>query len=219
MATGSKVRSVKSKIASKLPTSSNEQLKTACSTAVKALQTTLSIAKDAAGSSGVPGLQAGISGLLFVMDVVKKTCQNTKDVEELAKHIESMNNILLTAKDGGRLSSAIVARIDKFSKICSTTTEEVRKIASGSLMKRAINYDNDSQAIGDQIRTMTWLIQSFTVETTLAIECALDEHIHFVKEVGTRIEGKVEDVGKKVDQINAKLDVRGCLWLSAVAVN
>ncbi|TDL14002.1 hypothetical protein BD410DRAFT_903164 [Rickenella mellea] len=174
MPAGSKVHSVKSKFASKLPTSSNEQIKSACSTAVTALQTTLRIAKDAAGSVGVPGLQAGISGLLFVMDVVKKTSQNAKDVEELAKHIDSLNKILRTAGDGRSLSLPVIARIEKFSATCTAATEEVRKIAAGSLLKRTINYDHDSQAIDDQIQTITRSIQSFTVETTVAIECALD---------------------------------------------
>ncbi|TDL15087.1 WD40 repeat-like protein [Rickenella mellea] len=206
MPTGSKVHSVTSKLASKLPSSSNEKLKSACSAVVEGLKITLAIAKDVSGSLGVPGLQAGISGLLFVMDVVKKTSRNTQDVEELSKHIDSLNNILRIARDGGSLQPAIVARINKFSKTCSATTMDVRKIACSSVMKRIINYDSDSQEMSDHIRTMTWSIQSFTVETTLAIEYALDEHIHFAKEVGIRIEGKLEDVGKKVEQINAKLD-------------
>jgi hypothetical protein len=46
-------------------------LKKACSIAVSGLQTTLSIAKDVAGVAGVPGLQAGISSLLVVIDTIK----------------------------------------------------------------------------------------------------------------------------------------------------
>jgi hypothetical protein len=63
--------STKSKLISKLPTSSKEQLKRACSTAVSSLQLTLQIVKEAAGDAGVPGLQAGIGGLLLVIEVAK----------------------------------------------------------------------------------------------------------------------------------------------------
>ena len=48
-----------------------KRLKEACSTVVSGLQTTLSIAKDVTGLVGVPGLQAGISGLLVAIDVIK----------------------------------------------------------------------------------------------------------------------------------------------------
>jgi hypothetical protein len=51
-----------------------ERLKRACSTAVTGLQTTLRILKEAVGDAGVPGLQAGVGGLLFVLDVIKVGC-------------------------------------------------------------------------------------------------------------------------------------------------
>ena len=68
-----KIRSAKAKLKSKLTTSTEdkERLKRACSTAISGLEVTLGIAKQVAGSIGVPGLQAGICGLLFVLDVVK----------------------------------------------------------------------------------------------------------------------------------------------------
>jgi hypothetical protein len=68
-----KIHSIKAKLASKLETSAEdkERLKRACSTAVSALETTLKIIKEAAGDAGPPGLQTGIGGLLFVLDVIK----------------------------------------------------------------------------------------------------------------------------------------------------
>jgi hypothetical protein len=68
-----KIHSVKAKLASKLETNADdkERLKHACSTAISALETTLKIIKEAAGDAGPPGLQTGISGLLFVLDVIK----------------------------------------------------------------------------------------------------------------------------------------------------
>jgi hypothetical protein len=66
------LHSVKSKLLSKNLTKDREKrFKQACSIAVNGLQTTLSIAKDVAGVAGVPGLQAGVSSLLVVIDTVK----------------------------------------------------------------------------------------------------------------------------------------------------
>jgi hypothetical protein len=61
--------SIPSKLVSTLP--KEKRLKQACSIAVSGLQTTLSIAKDVTGLAGVPGLQAGISSLLVVIDAIK----------------------------------------------------------------------------------------------------------------------------------------------------
>jgi hypothetical protein len=45
-------------------------------TCVNGLQTAIKIIKGVAGPAGVavPGLQAGLSGLLFILDVVKVEC-------------------------------------------------------------------------------------------------------------------------------------------------
>ena len=106
-------------------------MKRACSTAISALETTLKIVKEAAGHAGPPGLQTGISGLLFVIGVIKvslhslssmrmlttmqKSFQNAEDVEKLAQRIEGLTTVLQKSKDGGTLSEAIIDRIDTLS--------------------------------------------------------------------------------------------------------
>jgi hypothetical protein len=67
------IPSITSKLKSELTTSpkDTQRVKRACSTAASCLQAILQIAKDLAGSAGVPGLQAGIGGLLVVLDVVR----------------------------------------------------------------------------------------------------------------------------------------------------
>src|ERR1700674_76426 len=116
-----KINSIKAKIVSKLPTSNDEKarMKRACSTAISALETTLKIVKEAAGHAGPPGLQTGISGLLFVIGVIKvsrhylssmpmlttmqKSFQNAEDVEKLAQRIEGLTTVLQKSKDEGKL--------------------------------------------------------------------------------------------------------------------
>jgi hypothetical protein len=128
-----KIHSIKAKIASKLPTSNDDKarMKRACSTAVSALEPTLKIVKEVAGHAGPPGLQTGISGLLFVIGIIKvsrlnlslvrmlttmqKSFQNAEDVEKLAQRIEGLTTVLQKSKDGGTLSEAIIDRIDTLS--------------------------------------------------------------------------------------------------------
>jgi hypothetical protein len=61
-----------SKLKTKLQTSAEDKqrLKRSFSTATSSLQAILQIAKEAAGSAGIPGLHAGISGLLVLLDVI-----------------------------------------------------------------------------------------------------------------------------------------------------
>ena len=73
------MRSVKSKLRSKVLTSSQDRqrLKNIVLTAGCALHTILGLAKEVAGPTGVPGLQAGIGGLLSVLNIIKVTCSNS----------------------------------------------------------------------------------------------------------------------------------------------
>jgi len=73
------MRSVKYKLRSKVLTSSQDKqrLKNTILAATSALQTILGLAKEIAGPTGVPGLQAGIGGLLAVLDIIKVTCSNS----------------------------------------------------------------------------------------------------------------------------------------------
>ena len=54
-----------------------QRLQTATETARSGLQTILGIAKEVAGISGIPGLQAGIGSVLLLLDVVKVICNTS----------------------------------------------------------------------------------------------------------------------------------------------
>jgi hypothetical protein len=60
------------KLKSKLPSKDKDNLKHTCSTAIATLQTTLNVIQQIAGNVGAPpGLQAGIKGLILVLDVAQ----------------------------------------------------------------------------------------------------------------------------------------------------
>jgi hypothetical protein len=67
------LHSIKSKLKSKVLTSSGdkERVKRGCTASISGLQTTLRIAKGAAGNAAVPGLETGISGLIYILGAIK----------------------------------------------------------------------------------------------------------------------------------------------------
>jgi len=68
----SKVQSFKAKVRSKFPPAkTKEWLGRASSTAVDGLKLILDLFKAPADVVGVPGLKAGVEGLLIVIDVIK----------------------------------------------------------------------------------------------------------------------------------------------------
>jgi hypothetical protein len=146
--------SVKSKV---LPNRPNEKrLKEACSTAVSALQTTLSIAKDVTSMAGVPGLQVCISSLLAVIDVIKarhislrwsvlvtfddpendskrggyrETCESDRGIEHLSSHREDWKNIPSGGRCPNRSSSEVCPISGAFGRPNSCPSSALRKVS------------------------------------------------------------------------------------------
>jgi hypothetical protein len=127
------LHSLKSKLKPKLSTSpgDKERVKRACAAGISGLQTTLRIANEVAGNAAVPGLQTGISSLIYILDVIKvrglhklfdkplimeqNTMRNAEDVEKLTTQIEALTTILEHSKEGGNLPPAAIERIGRLS--------------------------------------------------------------------------------------------------------
>jgi hypothetical protein len=133
------MRSVKLNFQSKFLTSpqDKERLKNAVSTAVSALETILGIAKEVAGATGVPGLQAGIGSLVVVLKITRvtplilcgvetsltseqKTFRNVEGAENLAAQIKSLTTVLESSKRDGTLSPEVMDRMDRLSSSVTT---------------------------------------------------------------------------------------------------
>ncbi|KIM76258.1 hypothetical protein PILCRDRAFT_12869 [Piloderma croceum F 1598] len=189
-----------------------ERLKKAFSTAISGLQTALKLIKGISTNAGIgpPGLQAGISGLLFILDAIQKTFQNAADIEQLAMRIQKLSLILQKSQD--TLSPSVVARMDRLSEEWNGDIEQLKMMVSRSFMKRLIYYNNDAKAISDHIQSITWSIQNLTVESMLAIEFTLDELGRFLKRGLEGLERKVDGVGEQVacgfQQQNMALDMK-----------
>jgi len=188
------------------------------SAAFSALRTSLDIFKEVAALTGVPGLQEGIKALVTLLDVVQKTAQNADDVQFLAEQIEGLAAMLSKVTSNGTLSTEMRDRVDRLAHTWKVTVDKVRAIASRNYFTRVIHHDNDAQAIAGHVSTISWSIQSFTVEGLIAIELALAAQGNFVQDATSRIVRKADSIHEAVKGITMKLDFQG-EWAIPRAIN
>ncbi|KAF8573688.1 hypothetical protein K439DRAFT_1624880 [Ramaria rubella] len=206
-------------------TKDRERLKNAFSNAISAVELTQAITKDVGIT--IPGLQAGLSGLLFVLNSIQKTFQNADDIEQISKRLEKLRTILINAKDGKTLSPSIIDRINRLSETWGADIESLKNIASRSrnIVRRLVRTNEDAKKISDHLRAVTWSIEDLTIypfpessmntqaETVLAIEFALDqEHTRDMRHALADLQSGVDSVGKRVDSgfqhVNSTLDIK-----------
>ncbi|KAJ7924659.1 hypothetical protein B0H13DRAFT_1977327, partial [Mycena leptocephala] len=185
---------LKSKLQHKFLESSKakEHMRTACS----GLSSVLGIAKDAASNSGIPGLATALGSLQYLLDAIQKTSQNAEDIKELSKRVERLNSVLRSASN---LSPAALDRMKKLASTLNDASKGAETLLSHNFMKRTLNFTRDSEWLTSQIQAVTWSIESFTVETILHMEFALEEHVHFVHDHAQLVVGKLDQIQKAVN--------------------
>ncbi|KAF7982844.1 hypothetical protein HWV62_25810 [Athelia sp. TMB] len=184
------------------PVANKEPFYLAKSPAFAALQTSVKGLHEVADKIPVPGLKEGTKGLTFVLDAMQKTSQNTSDVDSLTKRIQELSEMLSqatsvlegVASGGTQLSDRMQARIDRMSKAWTDSAQKVKDLGAKPYMKRLMAHDGDARAVADQVAAVTWAIRSFTVDSLIAIEYALDDTRNFVQQSSARIETKVDDI-------------------------
>jgi len=191
--------------------STGESVNVSNSSAFSALRTSLDLFKEVAGLTGVPGLQAGVKALVILLDTVQKTAQNADDVQSLAERIEGLAAMLTKATNEGPLSANMRDRVDRLARTWTLTVEKVQTVASRNYFTRFVNHDSDAQAIAGHISTISWSIQSFTVEGLIAMELAFEAQGHFVREATDRIEGKVDTVQGAIQGMTMGFNYHGGL--------
>ncbi|KAF8583890.1 hypothetical protein K439DRAFT_1188541 [Ramaria rubella] len=209
------LRSIKAKLVHNPSTMEKERLSSAFCDVISTLQTAIKLTQAITQDVGIalPGLHTGLSGLLYVLNAIQTTFQNSDDIEQLSKRLEKLSSILVNAKDGRTLSPSIVNRIDRLSKTWSVDIESLSKIASRNIVRRLVRTNEDAKKISDHLQAVTWSIQDLTAESVLAIEFTLDEHTWFVKHALADIKSGIDSVGKRVDSgfqhMTSTLDIKG----------
>ncbi|KAJ6552448.1 hypothetical protein DFH09DRAFT_1085933 [Mycena vulgaris] len=144
-----------------------EHLRNACGTLVIILGT----AKDAASNSGILELATAISSFLLVLSVIEKTYQNADDVEDLSKRLQRLVPVLQITK---RASSAVTDRVLPLATLLDEIHQGAMRMKSRSVVKHSWNFTQDSEWLKRKTHAVTWLIETFTVDTMLQVEFALD---------------------------------------------
>lgn len=171
--------------------------------AVGLLQRALDACSDAAGDVGVPGLQKGVGVLSTVLGMIQKAHANTKDIEELANRIRDLTAMIHGSVElqGSSLSSGMQGRLDRLLQSWDQVNDEAQQLASRNRLIRIVKSEDDAKKIGEFVPRLLWSIQSFMVESNLAIEFALDEHSRFAKESSQRVERKLDVVLEDVQRL------------------
>ncbi|KAJ7751519.1 WD40-repeat-containing domain protein, partial [Mycena maculata] len=81
----------------------------------------------------------------------------------------------------------------------------MKNFQSQNFAMRSLNFTKDSERLKGQIQTVTWAIESFTVDTMLQMEFRLDEHINFSRDNARVIVWKLDGIESKVDAIHREL--------------
>jgi hypothetical protein len=130
---------------------------------------------------------------------MQKTSQNAEDVESFTNRIEKLTEMLRRATEGNApLPRPMLHRIDRLSETWITSSKEVQSIGSQRYLKRLMNHDIDARAISGHLSAITWSVQTFMVESTLAIEFTLDETHTLVERSAFWTEGKLDDIHQDI---------------------
>jgi len=208
---------LKSRLPSWQQTDDKDTFYLAKSTAFAGLQTALNVFKEVAGKTGVPGLQEGVKALGVVLNAMQKTSQNAEDVESFTNRIEKLTEMLKRATEGNApLPQPMLQRIDRLSETWIASGKDVQSIGSRRYLKRLINYDIDARAISGHLSVITWSVQTFMVESLLAIEFTLDDTLTLVERSAARTEEKLDDMHQDIQEIKMRQDIHGGLVPHAI---
>ncbi|CDO71101.1 hypothetical protein BN946_scf184844.g105 [Trametes cinnabarina] len=183
-------------------------------TAVNGLMIALRVTKEA--TAVFPPLQSAAGGLLVVAETFQvsdgrtrqRMSSNKEDIEELTEYIAKLNAMITSAlpPDYESCPEKLKERLLEFNNRVQSVREDVEKLASQRLPAQLLNADDTAEQIEGCIKSLSWLIQSLTVEGTISIELAVDE-LHIVIRQGFthmdgRFDGLSDQIGGVSDQIN-----------------
>ncbi|KDR67842.1 hypothetical protein GALMADRAFT_105493 [Galerina marginata CBS 339.88] len=200
----STAQSVGAKLKSKLLNREiKDRLAAASKTAIDGLWIFLKLFEGAAGSVGVPGLSAGVKGVLFVIEVVRKTSQNVDDLEDLAKRIIELTTMVEDWKKA-RVSDGMQDRIERLLKKWAEIESQVRVLHLRSRLERVVHHLDDVEVIGGLVRAISQSIESFNGETLHAIEVSVNKLGQITKDgfvqLGTKVDTGIGQVINKLEQ-------------------
>ncbi|KAJ3991915.1 hypothetical protein F5050DRAFT_1049234 [Lentinula boryana] len=177
----------------RLPQSPTQGLNGLASTGWRVLRQTLSVTKEF--SEVFPPLKAAIGGLLSIMEYVDMINDVQEDFSKLATRMERVNRILERYQtQEAELPRSVKDRFSEFSSALNGQIEIIRDKMRRGAVKRTLEASSDSQELVQVVRTLTALVDEFTLDTALNIDIN-------VAEIRSGM-GKLTIVAQKIDRFS-----------------
>ncbi|KAL7280370.1 hypothetical protein ACG7TL_005295 [Trametes sanguinea] len=168
-------------------------------TTVNGLKLALRITKEAAGA--FPPLEAVASGLLVIADVVQRVSGNEDDLHILKTYIDQVNKFISpdSLPPVEQWPASFTERLSEFDRGLQTVVEVIRQLDSEKLPGRVLNVEHRANKISDCVKSVSWLVQCFTVRGTISIEFAVDRVEGRIDEGLQHIDGRFDGLRDQID--------------------
>ncbi|OSC98362.1 WD40 repeat-like protein [Trametes coccinea BRFM310] len=126
-------------------------------------------------SSPCPQLQLAVGALLTVLEAYKKYSGVNESISDLLSRVKTLNGALQRFLSAGydACPDPLKRRLDSFIKTLQSITADAKKLRSRSMLVRIVNTSDNAEKIDTLIKELSWHIQSFILEGTIALELTI----------------------------------------------
>ncbi|OSC98368.1 WD40 repeat-like protein [Trametes coccinea BRFM310] len=149
-------------------------------------------------SSACPQLQLAVGALLAVLEAYRKYSGATELVTRLLLRVETLNGALQKFLSAGYddCPEALKRRLDNFIKrALKSITSDAKNLKSRGRLVRFVNASDDKEKVEAWVKTLSWHIQSFILEGTIALELT-------VYEVNVEMQNCFRELGDRVGEVH-----------------
>ncbi|KAI9057963.1 WD40 repeat-like protein [Trametes sanguinea] len=178
-------------------------------TIVSRLIPALEVTKELSASQ--PPLQLAIGALIVVLEAYEKCCANAEAMEALEGQIERLNTMLKNVLPAGqeRCPQALKRRLERFAKDLQSVSDNAKHIQSQRLIVRMAKASEIEGQIEECVKTVSWLIQCFIVEGSIAVELAVHEIAEDTRQGFVNMSGRFDRVDEELDGIRQDISQWG----------
>ncbi|KAI9059848.1 WD40 repeat-like protein [Trametes sanguinea] len=167
-------------------------------TVINGITVALGITKEA--GAAFPPLQAVAGSLLAITELVKQTALNADDICTLQTYIEQLNKVISpeVLPPPNQWPATFRERLSDLQSGLDKVNDELKLLSSEKWVGRVINAQERAGDIEGCIQSLGWLVQSFVVRGTIAMEFGI-----------TRVEVKIQEgmqhMDRKFDGVHAHM--------------
>ncbi|KAL7278427.1 hypothetical protein ACG7TL_007424 [Trametes sanguinea] len=155
----------------------------------------LKITKDF--SSPCPPLEAAVGALLVALEAYKRYSEALEALDTLLTRIEPLQSVLRKALevDYDKCPKALKERLEVFASKLLSVADDAKALRSRRRLARFINASDYAEQTEAWVKKLSWYIQSFILEGTIALELTVHEGF-------TRMEGRFDKLDEGISEAN-----------------